>query len=70
MHTVRIDIDRCIHVFCRKSEYDVMLDTHVNQLHNCAERHHKLRQVMELLERVHQQGVTISTPEVLYISVN
>ena len=50
--------------FDRKSEHDVTLDTHVTQLHNCAERHHKLRQVMELLEHAHQQGIAISTPEV------
>ena len=50
-----------------------MLDTHVTQLHNCAERHHKLQQVMKLLECAHQQGVAVSTPEVainLYLAAS
>jgi len=42
-----------------------MVDAHVAQLHNCAERHQKLRQVLELLEHAHQQGIALSTPEVI-----
>lgn len=48
----------------RKTDQDIMVDAHVAQLHNCAERHHKLRQVLELLEHAHQQGIVISTAEV------
>ena len=54
----------CMYVFDRRSEHDVKLDTHVTQLHNCAERHQKLRQVLELLEHAHQQRIAISAPEV------
>ncbi|XP_065905950.1 inversin-like isoform X2 [Dysidea avara] len=44
-----------------KSDHNTTLDSHVDQLHNCAERHQKLQQVLSLLEQAHQQGNMLST---------
>lgn len=49
---------------CFRGDHGIALDGHVHQLHNCAERHQKLKQVLNLLEQAHQQGSAPSSTQV------